>query len=77
MPPLPTADSIPLQRDHPDAAGNSLHPVSHDSHPGVEEPVTGGAPHMFLDRDHSILAFNERVFDWAVRTDVPLLERLR
>ena len=32
---------------------------------------------MFLDRDHSILAFNERVFDWAVRTDVPLLERLR
>ncbi|HEY9207485.1 MAG TPA: polyphosphate kinase 1, partial [Acidovorax sp.] len=32
---------------------------------------------MLLDRDHSILAFNERVFDWAVRTDVPLLERLR
>ncbi|WP_205904784.1 polyphosphate kinase 1 [Diaphorobacter sp. HDW4A] len=30
-----------------------------------------------LDRDHSILAFNERVFDWAVRPDVPLLERLR
>ncbi|MBX3587694.1 MAG: polyphosphate kinase 1 [Ramlibacter sp.] len=31
----------------------------------------------FLDRDHSILAFNERVFDWARRPDVPLLERLR
>ncbi|WP_082497983.1 polyphosphate kinase 1 [Pseudorhodoferax sp. Leaf267] len=31
----------------------------------------------FLDRDHSILAFNERVFDWAQRSDVPLLERLR
>jgi polyphosphate kinase len=31
----------------------------------------------FLDRDHSILAFNERVMDWARRTDVPLLERLR
>ena len=30
-----------------------------------------------LNRDHSILAFNERVFDWAVRADVPLLERLR
>src|SRR5450830_922173 len=30
-----------------------------------------------LDRDHSILAFNERVFDWACRADVPLLERLR
>ena len=31
----------------------------------------------FLDRDHSILAFNERVLDWARRSDVPLLERLR
>ena len=31
----------------------------------------------FLDRDHSILAFNERVLDWAKRPDVPLLERLR
>ena len=30
-----------------------------------------------LDRDHSILAFNERVLDWAYRPDVPLLERLR
>ncbi|MES2953804.1 MAG: polyphosphate kinase 1 [Pseudomonadota bacterium] len=30
-----------------------------------------------LDRDHSILAFNERVLDWAKRADVPLLERLR
>lgn len=32
---------------------------------------------QFLDRDHCILAFNERVMDWAVREDVPLLERLR
>ncbi len=31
----------------------------------------------FLDRDLSILAFNERVMDWARREDVPLLERLR
>jgi polyphosphate kinase len=30
-----------------------------------------------LNRDHSILAFNERVLDWATRADVPLLERLR
>ncbi|NIM41056.1 MAG: polyphosphate kinase 1 [Hydrogenophaga sp.] len=30
-----------------------------------------------LDRDHSILAFNERVMDWARRPDVPELERLR
>ncbi|MDB5891911.1 MAG: ppk1 [Polaromonas sp.] len=34
-------------------------------------------PVQFLDRDHSILAFNERVLDWALRADVPLLERLR
>ena len=32
---------------------------------------------QFLDRDHCILAFNERVLDWAKRPDVPLLERLR
>ena len=30
-----------------------------------------------LDRDLSLLAFNTRVLDWAKRTDVPLLERLR
>ena len=30
-----------------------------------------------LDRDHSILAFNERVLDWAQRPEVPLIERLR
>ena len=30
-----------------------------------------------LDRDVSILAFNERVLDWAKRPEVPLLERLR
>jgi polyphosphate kinase len=34
-------------------------------------------PVQFLDRDHSILAFNERVLDWATRPEVPLLERLR
>lgn len=31
----------------------------------------------FLDRDHSIFAFNQRVLDWAARRNVPLLERLR
>lgn len=34
-------------------------------------------PVKFLDRDGCILAFNERVFDWAKRDEVPLLERLR
>ena len=32
---------------------------------------------VLLDRDGSILAFNERVLDWAKRPEVPLLERLR
>src|SRR3990167_9026660 len=35
------------------------------------------SPPELLDRDHSLLAFNERVLDWAVRDDVPLVERLR
>jgi len=29
------------------------------------------------DRDHSLISFNERVFSWACRDDVPVLERLR
>lgn len=32
---------------------------------------------QLLDRDLSILAFNDRVLYWAMREDVPLLERLR
>lgn len=40
------------------------------------QPAPEGAV-RFLDRDHSILAFQERVLDWAHRRDVPLLERLR
>jgi len=35
-----------------------------------------GDPEL-LDRDHSLLAFNSRVLNWAERGDVPLLERLR
>jgi polyphosphate kinase len=33
--------------------------------------------HALLDRDLSIMSFNERVLDWACRPDVPVLERLR
>ena len=39
-------------------------------------PVAPG-PVTLLDRDASILAFNERVLAWAHRSDVPPLERLR
>jgi polyphosphate kinase len=34
-------------------------------------------PIELLDRDHSLVAFNERVLNWAERENVPLLERLR
>ncbi|TAG26224.1 MAG: polyphosphate kinase 1 [Burkholderiales bacterium] len=33
--------------------------------------------HTYLDRDLSLLAFNQRVLAWAKREDVPLVERLR
>lgn len=39
------------------------------------EPIAESLP--LLDRDHSILAFNWRVLDWACRKEVPLMERLR
>ncbi len=41
------------------------------------QPTAAAQTVSFLDRDHAILAFNERVMDWAHRGDVPLLERLR
>jgi polyphosphate kinase len=79
MLPLPPDDAVALSCDSPDAAPHSDTPPPRDGgvgHAPAAAP-TAAPPHMFLDRDHSILAFNERVFDWAVRTDVPLLERLR
>ncbi|WP_367065422.1 polyphosphate kinase 1 [Oryzisolibacter sp. LB2S] len=45
--------------------------------PAAATPPAPPARLSFLDRDQSILAFNERVFHWAERADVPLLERLR
>lgn len=53
-----------------------LQPYSLDPAVSAEIVYPNTAPAL-LDRDQSILAFNERVFDWAGRTDVPLLERLR
>src|SRR6218665_4105461 len=68
MLPLPPTDMVPLQSAPSDAATGM-----------AAAPGRGGAapPPMFLDPGHSILAFNERVFDWALRSDIPLLERLR
>ncbi|ABM33194.1 Polyphosphate kinase [Paracidovorax citrulli AAC00-1] len=68
---LPSMHSSPTSSEEPASSA------------GVQDPLTSSEPRSdasgvaFLNRDHSILAFNERVFDWAARTDVPLLERLR
>ncbi len=43
----------------------------------AHEPESTTRGTRLLDRDHSILAFNERVLDWACRKEVPVLERLR
>ena len=53
-----------------------------DTAPKESSPVeigskANGLNLELLDRDHSILAFNERVLSWAYRDEVPLLERLR
>ena len=52
-------------------------PTSDDAH--EPQGVAAASPPVvsLLNRDHSILAFNERVLDWAYRADVPLIERLR
>lgn len=47
-----------------------IHSPPHEKHKSHISPD-------WLDRDLSLLAFNARVLDWAKRTDVPLLERLR
>ena len=46
------------------------------AHTKVETSFTSDR-YALLDRDLSILAFNERVLDWAHRPEVPVLERLR
>jgi len=45
--------------------------------PSTIEKLSSRLSLDWLDRDLSLLAFNTRVLDWAKRTDVPLLERLR
>ena len=52
-------------------------PLAPTAEPLPPPAAPPAGPLAFLDRDHSILAFNERVFHWAERSDVPVLERLR
>lgn len=68
--PLPEFMTLPAEVPKAAEAG-----VVDDVAPSGEAAATTGLP--LLPRDHCILAFNERVMDWARREDVPLLERLR
>ena len=78
MLPMSPQDVPPLQREPSNAGVDNVSSTSPHNFDVPNNTVVPSRPsHMFLDRDHSILAFNERVFDWAVRSDVPLLERLR
>ena len=62
----------------PDAPESVTMSSLHAERPERESVAATAAPVLtLLDRDHSILAFNERVLDWAERTEVPLIERLR
>ena len=53
----------------------SVAPQAQDA--SAAQPPEALAAPALLDRDHSILAFNRRVLNWAERPEVPLLERLR
>ena len=67
---LQIEEALPL--NHPDAIPEATEVLL-----DTVEQSQQISPKQLLDRDHSILAFNERVLDWAAREDVPLLERLR
>lgn len=87
MPPLPTEKngtmshvSVTLSAPVTEAASDAPGLVKSGQDASADGPAAEACvrpPTRFLDRDHSILAFNERVFDWVARKDVPLLERLR
>lgn len=63
------------------AAALALPAVAQPSAAPTAAPVPLAPPPapvlQLLDRDLSIMAFNARVLSWAMREDVPLLERLR
>ena len=72
LPTLPEMHPATPAADRPAAAPLAAPPAAAATPP---PRLPGSLP--WLDRDHSILDFNERVLDWARRPDVPLLERLR
>lgn len=74
------ASSILLGATEAQPATQGVPEVADTAEPAAPAPTStpdavSGQP--LLDRDQSILAFNERVLFWAECKDVPLLERLR
>ena len=66
MLPLLPNDAVSVQRERSDTVADASRAPQPEEGRAPEAPHDGAPPAMFLDRDHSILAFNERVFDWAV-----------
>ena len=77
MLPLLPNDAVSVQRERSDTVADASRAPLPEEGGTPEVSHDGAPPAMFLDRDHSILAFNERVRDWAHRPEVPVLERLR
>ena len=72
------ANAIVLAGPDPHAQAQEAIALAAELAHAVPAPQVGMGPALpLLDRDLSILAFNERVLSWAERKDVPLLERLR
>lgn len=75
---VPAEISTGAEPSAPTAATSSTLPASSvTASASTATPAATPTKLTLLDRDHSILAFNERVLDWAKRPDVPLIERLR
>ncbi|MEH3086785.1 MAG: polyphosphate kinase 1 [Xylophilus ampelinus] len=75
LPAISMSTSAPAEAAPEAEAGRDTDPGTPDS--GAAPGGRNGERLVLLDRDRSILAFNERVMDWARRPEVPLLERLR
>ena len=73
----PTESPLSVNQERTDSRAESVAMSVQEGECSAQDVTGCPAQVALLDRDHSILAFNERVFDWAVRPDVPLLERLR
>jgi polyphosphate kinase len=70
-------DTVPTPDAPPATAVSSVPPKLKPKTKAKPVPAPQPVDTRWLDRDMSLLAFNTRVLQWAKKTDVPLLERLR